>query len=432
MHRSGSSMEIIQPETGRRYEIAVKGSAIRAADLSMGGVGVGPGLLIYDPGLTHTAICYSGITELDAESGGLRYRGYAVEDLARRGNYLDVAFLLRRGHLPSRSEADTWARIIEDHRSPPEVLQRLVGSFPRGACPMAILVSALAGLSALDFGDGAAAGVEGRTARVSRLFGLLPALAAAAYGRSRGVERRAVSREQVPGYAANLLGAMLDASGEARPSHPAVERALDALLIVHADHEQNCSTTIMRGAGSSGTDMYLCVSAAAAALSGPLHGGAAPHVVRLFRAIGSTRNIPEYIRRIKAGKADLCGLGHRVHKRADPRAKVIRDIAHELAVVTGRSAILEIALEFERRIAKDEFFASRGLFPNVEFYSGVAYDAMGFAAESIPLFFAIARAAGWVAHWEEMLVDPEQRMIRPRQIYNGPRPRNLVASNQND
>ena len=419
------TLSITDNRTGRTYELPVRDGAVRAADLRKIKAGDGDaGLMAYDPALGHTAAVRSRITFIDGDRGILRHRGYPIEQLAEQSSYLETAYLLLHGELPSASAFEAWTQDVHAHRLPPERLDRLFDGFPPDAHPMGVLIAAWAALStyypdARDIFDEAV-----RRRQILRILAQAPVLAAAASRVRRGLgpARPPEGLGFVGGFLAMLFG---DEGRPYRPS-PVLERALDLLFVLHADHEQNCSAFAMRAVGSSHADPFSACAAATAALFGPLHGGANEAVLRMLTEIGDVREVPPFIERVKSGETRLMGFGHRVYKSYDPRAAIIKRTADEVFDVTGRNPLLEIAMELERIALKDDYFVSRRLYPNVDFYSGLIYQAMGFPTEMFPVLFAVARTSGWLAQWEEMLRDPDTRIVRPRQIYDGPAARDYV------
>lgn len=414
---SRDTLSVKDNRTDRVYDLPVRRAAIQAADLRQIRVQDDAGLLSYDPALTNTATCQSGITFLDGEEGVLRYRGYPVEQLAERCNYLEVAYLLLRGELPTRAQFDEWKQAVMTHALLPESFGKLLDGFRRDAHPVGMFVSLVAALSTFYPEAKDVEAPQARQLQTIRLLGKMPTIAACAYRRNQGLPD--IPPDGGLSYACNLMSMMFKSTGTSYRPDPVVERALDAMLILHADHEQNCSTHTMRSVGSSHADPYLCTAAAAAALSGPRHGGASVQVLRMLETIGSKRRAAEYVRRAKAGEVPLPGVGHRVYRNYDPRARVIRQVVAEVSAVTGGSPLLEVALELERIVLEDDYFVSRRLYPKIEFYSGLVYQALRLPAEMFPVLFAVARTGGWLAHWDEMLRDPEQQMTRPRQLYLG-------------
>jgi citrate synthase len=415
----GSSLTILDNRTGKSYEVPIVDGAVRAMDLRQ--IKTGPddfGLLSYDPAFMNTASTRSAITFIDGDRGILWYRGYPIEELAERSTFLEVAYLLIHGELPSAKALAEWTWQITHHTWVHENVKKFMDGFHHDAHPMSMLISSVAALSTF-YPDARESRDPGhRELQIYRLIAKVPTLAAFAYRHSLG--RPYVYPDNDLSYAGNFLNMLFKMTELKYRPEPALERALDVLFILHADHEQNCSTHAMRSVGSSGVDPYSAVAAAAAALYGPLHGGANEQVLRMLRAIGSTAQVPAFIRRVKAGEARLMGFGHRVYKNYDPRARIIKRIADEVFAATRPSPLLAIALELERIALQDEYFVSRRLYPNVDFYSGLIYEAMGLPVEMFPVLFAIPRTAGWLAQWQEMLGDPEQKIARPRQVYVGP------------
>jgi citrate synthase len=371
----------------------------------------------YDPGFMSTAACESAITYLDGDQGILRYRGYPIEQLAERSTYLEVAYLLLHGELPTTAEFDDWQREITMHTFIHENMRkRFLEGFHYDAHPMGMLVSAVAALSTFYLDAKEIFDPASRDKQIIRLIAKMPTLAAAAHRFSVGMPF--VYPDNELGFAANFLSMMWKVAEPHFEPDPVLARALDILFILHADHEQNCSTTAMRVVGSSHTDPYSACAAACAALYGPRHGGANEEVIKMLTSIGSIENVPAFIESVKAGGGRLQGFGHRVYKNYDPRAKIIKRTADEVFEVTGKNPLLDIALALEEIALSDEYFTSRRLYPNVDFYSGLIYQAMGFPLEMFPVLFAIPRTAGWLAHWQEML-DQESKIARPRQLYIG-------------
>jgi len=426
---SKDTLTITDNRTGKSYEVPIEHDTIRAIDLRQIKVNNDDfGMMVYDPAYLNTASCKSQITCIDGAKGILRYRGYPIDQLAEQSTFLEVAFLLIRGDLPNKDELDYWTRRIMRHTYIHEDLAEQMKSFRYDAHPMGMLISAIAAMSTFHPEASQFEDIEIRRKQVWRILGKLPTIAAFAY-RIR-IGRPFNYPDATLGYTGNFLY-MLDFMGEHDYEvDPVLARALDVLFILHADHEQNCSTSTMRAVGSSRVDPYSALAAAAAALYGPLHGGANEAVLRMLTEIGSVSNIPAYIERVKKGEIRLMGFGHRVYKNYDPRAKIIKRIAHEVFEVTGTNPLLDIALELEQIALEDEYFVSRKLYPNVDFYSGIIYQAMGFPVDMFPVLFAIPRAAGWLAQWCEMVDDPEQRIARPRQIYLGHDRREYVPVNQ--
>ena len=411
-------LHVTDSRTGRSYELPITDGAIRAIDLRKIKVSDGDfGLLSYDPAFLNTASCRSAITFIDGDKGILRYRGYPIEELARQVSFLDVAYLLLRGELPGKEESAAWVTEITSHTYVHENVKKFIDGFHHDAHPMGILVSTVAALSTFYPEAKAVADPAGQQEQVIRLIAKMPTLAAFAYRHAMGLPYAYPDDEL--SYAGNFLNMMWKMTEPRYHPDPVLEHALDTLFTLHADHEQNCSTSTMRVVGSSRADPYSAAAAAAAALYGPLHGGANEQVLGMLHQIGSVSNIPAYIKRVKDGELRLMGFGHRVYKNFDPRATIIKRIADEVFAVTGRNPLLDIALELERIALGDEYFIGHKLYPNVDFYSGIIYQAMGFPVAMFPVLFAIGRTPGWLAQWQEGAADPEQKISRPRQIYTG-------------
>jgi len=423
------TLTITDNRTGKSYEVNIADGTIRALDLRQIKVSEDDfGLMTYDPAFTNTASCRSRVTFIDGDKGILWYRGYPIEQLAEHASFLETALLLLNGELPAQKEQDDFVYEITHHTFLHENVKKLIEDFRYDAHPMGMLVSSLAALStfypeAKDIHDAAS-----RRKQIYRLVAKMPTLAAFAYRHSRGLPY--VYPDNDLSYAGNFLNMLFKMSEVQYQPHPALEKALDVLFILHADHEQNCSANAMRGVGSSHADPYCSAAGAAAALYGPLHGGANEAVLRMLEQIGSVKNVPATIERVKKGEMLLMGFGHRIYKNYDPRARIIKRIADEVFEVTGRNPLLEIAVELERIALQDDYFVKRKLYPNVDFYSGIIYQAMGFPVELYPVLFAIGRMPGWLAQWEEMLEDKEQKIARPRQVYIGHSKRDYVPMNQ--
>ncbi|RLT34337.1 MAG: citrate synthase, partial [Chloroflexi bacterium] len=413
---SNNTLTITDNRTGQTYEVPINDETIKAIDLRQVRVQADDfGLMTYDPGFTNTASCKSRITYIDGDKGILEYRGYPIEQLAEQSSFLEVAYLLIFGVLPTVDQLAHWEQRIMRHTYIHENLTDLLKTFRYDAHPMGILVSAIAAMSTLHPEAKQVHDSEVRLKQIYRILGKLPTVAAFAYRHRIG--RPYNYPDSTLGYAGNFLY-MLDFMGQSNYQvNPVLAHALDVLFILHADHEQNCSTSAMRGIASSEADPYSSMAGAAAALYGPLHGGANEAVLRMLREIGSVANIPGFIERVKKREVRLMGFGHRVYKNYDPRARIIKKIAYEVFEVTQKNPLLDIAIELERIALEDDYFISRKLYPNVDFYSGIIYQAMGFPVEMFPVLFAIPRTAGWLAQWEELLLDPEQKIARPRQIY---------------
>jgi citrate synthase len=413
-----NQLTVKDQRTGREYELPIHNGAIRALDLRQIKVDKDDfGLMSYDPGFTNTASCESRITMIDGDRGILRYRGYPIEELAEKSSFLEVAYLILHGELPAKEQLAAWTWSITHHTIIHENVKKFIDGFQYDAHPMGMLVSTVAALSTFYKEARSVREGEPRRGQILRLIAKMPTLAAFAYRHSVGLPY--VYPDNDLSYAGNFLSMMFNMTRRQYVPDPVLEHALDVLFILHADHEQNCSTNTMRNTGSSLADPYVATAAAAAALYGPLHGGANEAVLRMLSEIGDVRNVPAHIKRVKAGEARLMGFGHRVYKNYDPRASIIKRIANEVFAVTGRNPLLEIALELEHIALEDDYFVSRKLYPNVDFYSGIIYQAMGFPVSMFAVLFAIPRTAGWLAQWEEMLLDPEQKIARPRQLYTG-------------
>jgi citrate synthase len=420
------TLTITDNRTGQSYEVPIENGTIKAMDLRKIKTGEKDfGLMTYDPAYTNTASCTSRVTYIDGDAGILNYRGYPIEQLAEQGTFLDTAYLLLNGELPSQAQATEWTYDITHHTMVHENIKELLDGFRYDAHPMGMLMSTVAALStfypeAKDVRDKAT-----RRTQVLRLIAKIPTLAAFSYRHLMGLPYAYPDNDL--GYCANFLQMMFRMARGYQPS-PVLERALEVLFILHADHEQNCSTSAMRGVGSSEADPYSSTAAAIAALYGPLHGGANEMVLRMLKEIGSKDAIPAFIREVKTsgGEVRLMGFGHRVYKNYDPRAKIIKRMADQVFEVTGRNPLLDIALELERIALEDEYFVKRKLYPNVDFYSGLIYQAMGFPVDMFPVLFAIPRTSGWLAQWDEMLEDKDQKIFRPRQVYLGHDRRDFV------
>jgi citrate synthase len=419
------SLTVRDNRTGTSYELPITDGAIRAMDLRRIRTGADDfGLLAYDPAFTNTASTRSAITFIDGDQGILWYRGYPIEQLAEQATFLEVAYLLIYGELPTGRALDAWTWQITHHTWVHENVKKFMDGFHHDAHTMSMLISSVAALSTF-YPDAKVNDDPGhRELQVYRLIAKMPTLAAFAYRHRLG--QPYVYPDNDLTYTGNFLSMLFKATELKYKPQPAIERALEVLFILHADHEQNCSTNAMRSVASSGVDPYSAVAAAAAALYGPLHGGANEAVLRMLREVGSTSRVPELIRRVKAGEAKLMGFGHRVYKNYDPRARIIKRMADEVFAVTRPSPLLPVALELERIALQDDYFVSRKLYPNVDFYSGLIYEALGLPVEMFPVMFAIPRTAGWLAQWKEMLADPEQKIARPRQLYVGPGRRDVV------
>jgi citrate synthase len=421
---ASETLTIIDNRTGKKYEIPIRNGAIKATDLFQIRVGEDDGLVSYDPGFMNTASCQSKITYIDGDKGILRYRGYPIEQLAEKSNYLETAYLILHGELPTPSQLADWTHNITYHTIIHENIKQLIDGFHHDAHPMGILVSTVAALSTFYPGAKKIFDAQSRRDQTYRLIGKMPTLAGFAYRHSLGLPYSYPDNDL--SYTGNFLNMLFKMTELKYKPHPVLERALDVLFILHADHEQNCSTNAMRGVGSSQSDPYSAVAAAAAALYGPLHGGANEAVLRMLMAIGSKDKVPEFIKKVKGGEGRLMGFGHRVYKNYDPRATIIKQIADQVFEVKGRNPLLDIALELERIALEDGYFIQRKLYPNVDFYSGLIYQSMGLPMDMFPVLFAIPRTSGWIAQWEEMLTDADQKLARPKQVYLGAEKRDYV------
>jgi citrate synthase len=419
-HRKAAreSLTVVDNRTGRSYDLPIHDGTIKATDLRQIKTGADDfGLMSYDPAFLNTAACTSRITFIDGDKGILRYRGYAIEDLAERSTYLETAYLLIHGELPSRQQLDDWTYHVTHHTFIHESVKKFLDGFHYDAHPMGMMISAVAALSTFYPDAKHIFDAESRRKQTYRLIGKMPTIAAFAYRHSLGMPY--VYPDNDLSYAGNFLN-MLFRMTELKYRPPvALEHALDVLFILHADHEQNCSTSAMRGVASSHVDPYCAIAAATAALYGPLHGGANEEVLRMLADIGGVARVSEYIKRVKSGEKKLMGFGHRVYKNYDPRARIVKKLAYEVFNVMGRNELIDIALEVERIALEDEYFITRKLYPNVDFYTGLIYQTMGFPVTMFPVLFAIARTSGWIAQWQEMLLDSEQKIARPRQVYLG-------------
>ncbi|MBW3576745.1 MAG: citrate synthase [Actinobacteria bacterium] len=423
------TLSITDNRTGRRYEVELVDGAVRAMDLRQIKVSDDDfGLLVYDPAFRNTANSRSEVTFIDGAAGVLRYRGYAIQDLADRSSFLEVAYLLVHGELPSKDHYDEWVFDITHHTMIHENIKKFIDGFHHDAHPMGILVGTVGALSTFYPEAKQIHDPEVRHKQIVRLIAKFPTLAAFAYRHSIGL--RYAYPDNHLSFPGNFLNMMWKKTELKYEPDPVLERAMDVLFILHADHEQNCSTTTMRTVGSSDADPYSSAAAAVAALYGPKHGGANEQVLRMLEQIGDVRQVPEYVERVKHGDFRLMGFGHRVYKNYDPRARVVRDLAHEVFGVTGKNPLIDIAVELERIALEDDYFLERRLYPNVDFYTGIIYQAMGFPTDMFPVLFAIGRIAGWVAQWQENLLDEEQAIARPRQLYVGPAERDYVPIDQ--
>jgi len=423
------TVTITDNRTGKTYEIPIEHGAIRAMDLRQIKVSEDDfGLMSYDPAFMNTASCKSTITFIDGEKGILQYRGYPIEQLAERSTFLETAYLILHGELPTRAQLDEWTYHITHHTMIHENIKKFMDGFHYDAHPMGILVGTVGALSTFYPDAKNIMDPANRKRQIYRLIAKMPTMAAFAYRHSLGMPYAYPDNDLT--FAGNFLNMLFKMTEMKYKPNPVLEKALDVLFILHADHEQNCSANAMRSVGSSHVDPYSAVAAATAALYGPLHGGANEAVLRMLREIGSKDKVPEFVKKVKAREALLMGFGHRVYKSYDPRAKVIKNLAYQIFQERGTNPLLEIAIELERIALQDEFFVKRKLYPNVDYYTGMIYEAMGFPVEVFPVLFAIGRTPGWIAQWQEMLLDPEQKIARPRQLYVGSGKRDYVPIEQ--
>lgn len=424
------TITVTDNRTEKQYTLPITHGTIRAMDLRK--IKEAPddfGMMTYDPALLNTASCESKVTFIDGDKGILRYRGYDIADLAEHCNYPQVAYLLIHGELPTEEQEKQWLKELHVRMGIFENIKKFIGGFRYDAHPMGILVSTVAALSTFYPDSRDVRNREAQMNAIYRLIGKMPIIAAYAYRHGQGLPY--VYPEPSMGYTENFMNMLWERSELEHLRHPVLARALDILFILHADHEQNCSANAMRAVGSSEADPFLATAGAAAALAGPLHGGANEAVLRMLVKIGSKDNIPAYIKDVKEGHHKLMGFGHRVYKNYDPRARIIKKVAEEVFEVTGRNPKIDIAMELERIALSDEYFISHKLYPNVDFYSGIIYEAMGFDPMMFTVLFAIPRTSGWLAQWQEMINDPEQKITRPRQVYTGHERRELPAGYAN-
>jgi citrate synthase len=423
---SAEMLSLIDKRTKVEYEIPIENDTISAMTLRQIKVNEDDfGMMSYDPAFKNTASTKSTITYLDGEGGVLRYRGYPIEQLAKKSTFLETAYLILFGELPTQEQRDEWVDEITHHTFLHENLKSLMQAFRYDAHPMGMFVSSVAALSTFYPKAKDVMNPKSRLRQIKRLIAKVPTIAAFSYRHSKGLPY--VLPDNDLSYSGNFLSMMYKMTEAKYEPNPVIERALDVLFILHADHEQNCSTSTMRAIGSSQADPYSSLAGAAAALSGPLHGGANAAVLKMLNEIGDAENVPEYIQRVKQGEFRLMGFGHRVYKNFDPRAMIIKEIADQVFEVTGRNPQLDIALELEKIALEDEYFVSRKLYPNVDFYSGIIYKALEIPTDMFPVMFAIGRTVGWLAQWQEMLEDSEQAIARPRQVYLGEDERDFVS-----
>ena len=423
------ALSILDKRTQVTYEVPIENGTIRAMDLRQIKTGTDDfGLMTYDPAFMNTGSCRSAITFIDGDRGILRYRGYPIEQLAEKCSFLEVAYLLLFGELPAEPQLKEWVTRITHHTMLHETTKKFLEGFRYDAHPMGMFISTVAALSTVYPEARNVHDPASRIHQICRLIGKVPTIAAYTYRHSLGFPY--VYPDNDLGYSENFMNMLWRMMEPKYTANPVLARALDILFILHADHEQNCSTNVMRSVGSSQADPFVAIAAAAAALSGPLHGGANEEVLRMLDQIGSKDKVPAYIAEIKAGRGRLMGFGHRVYKNYDPRARIIKWAADSVFAVTGKNPKLEIALELERIALEDDYFVKRKLYPNVDFYSGIIYQAMGFKPEMFTVLFAIPRTVGWLAQWQELITDPEQKIARPRQIYTGYDARDVVPMDQ--
>src|SRR6266446_5647418 len=406
------TLTITDNRTGKQYEIPIELGAIHAMDLRQTKTGTDDfGLMTYDPAFTNTASCKSRVTYIDGDKGILRYRGYPIEELAEKSTYLETAYLIVKGELPNLAHLKMWDHNITIHTMVHENIKKYMDGFRYDAHPMGMLVGTVGALSTFYPDAKHVLDLESRRLQTRRLIGKMPTLAAFAYRRSRGLPY--VYPDNDLSYTGNFLSMLFKMTELRYKPDPVLERTVDVLFILHAEHEQNCSTNAVRCVASARTDPYSAVAAGIAALYGPLHGGANEEVIRMLEEIGSVDRIPEYLKGCKTGERRLMGFGHRLYRNYDPRARLIKKLAYEVFEVTGKNPLIDIAIELERQALEDEYFVARKLFPNLDYYSGLIYQALGLPMTMFPVLFAIARTAGWMAHWAELVRDPEQKIIRP-------------------
>jgi citrate synthase len=422
----GQSLTVRDNRTGQDYELPIVDGTIRGSDLAKIKAGDdGPALAVYDPGFINTASCRSAITYIDGDQGVLEYRGYPIEQLAEKSNYLEVAYLLVHGELPTKEQSDSWVHEITYHTFVHENVKTFMQGFRYDAHPMGMLLASVGALSTFYPESSNITDAGNRHMQIVRLIAKMPTLGAWAFRHAQG--KPYVYPDNDLGYAANFLAMLFRMSEQRFVADERLIKALEVLFILHADHEQNCSTNAVRSVGSSQVDPYSAMTAGIAALYGPLHGGANEAVLRMLRRIGSIDKVPEFIEGVKAGKERLMGFGHRVYKNYDPRAKIIKQAAEDVFAVTGVNPLLKIAVELEKIALEDEYFVKRRLYPNVDFYSGLIYEALSFPPEMFTVLFAIPRTSGWLAQWLELVDDSDQKIARPKQIYTGPRKLDYVS-----
>jgi citrate synthase len=426
---SNQTLTVRDNRTGQEYEVPILDGAIKAAD--MGKIRVdeeAPGLAVYDPGFVNTASCRSAVTFIDGEKGILEYRGYPIEQLAEKSTYLEVAYLLIHGELPTKEQYDTWVHEITYHTFVHENVRRFMEGFRYDAHPMGMLLASVGALSTFYPESRQISDADNRHMQIVRLIAKMPTLGAWAFRHAQG--KPYIYPDNDLSYAGNFLAMLFRMSEQKFNADERLVRALEVLFILHADHEQNASANAVRAVGSTQVDPYSSIAAGISALYGPLHGGANEAVLRMLRRIGSVENVPGFIEGVKNGKERLMGFGHRVYKNYDPRARIIKKAADDVFEVTGVNPLLQIALELEKIALEDEYFVQRKLYPNVDFYSGLIYEALQFPPEMFTVLFAIPRTSGWLAQWHELVQDPEQKIARPKQIYTGARGRDFVPASE--
>lgn len=420
------TLSIKDNRTGKEYEIDIVGDNIRAIDLRQIKVEQDDfGMMAYDPGYTNTASCSSSVTDLHGSKGILRYRGYPIEQLADKCSFIEVAYLLMFGELPNKDQLTDWEGEITRHTMLHEKTKKMMTGFNYDAHPMGVFISMMAALSTFYPEAKNVDNYENRLLQCKRIIGKVPTIASYAYRNSRGLPY--IYPDNDLSYSANFLNMMYRMVEPRYQADPVLERALDVLFILHADHEQNCSTSAMRNITSSKADPYVAIAGAAAALYGPSHGGANEAVLRMLNEIGTKDKVKDYVDGCKNGEKRLMGFGHRVYKSYDPRAKIVKQVAYDVFEVTGKNPLIDVALELERIALEDEYFVQRNLYPNVDFYSGLIYEAMGFPTDKFTVLFAIPRTVGWLSQWMELMADPEFRIARPRQVYTGEGVRDVPA-----
>jgi citrate synthase len=426
---TGNTLTITDNRTGKQYDVPIENGTIKAMDLRQIKTADDDfGLMTYDPAFMNTASCKSRITFIDGDKGILEYRGYPIDQLAAQSTYLEVAYLLLHGELPNQTQLSEWTNNITYHTFINENIKKVMDGFHYNAHPMGMFEATLGALSTFYPDAKEIFDADSRWKQIYRLIAKVPTIAAFAFRHRIGMQYAYPDNDL--SYEGNFLNMMFKTTELTYKPDPVLEHALTILFILHADHEQNCSTNAMRSIGSAHTDPFSALGGAAAALYGPLHGGANEMVLRMLNEIGSVEKVPEYIKRVQAGEFRLMGFGHRVYKNYDPRAKIIKQVAYEVFEVTGKDPLLDIALELERIALEDEYFVKRKLYPNVDFYSGIIYQAMRFPVDMFPVLFAIPRTSGWLAQWVELLEDPDQKIARPRQVYLGQRTRDYLPIKQ--